>query len=71
MRTYSRIGALVSLASMAAMASADNSVLIREMKNATPTPPVPQPPEEWTHKQRLAQFKRDRKAARRAQLAGY
>lgn len=70
MRTYSRLGALMSLASMAA-AAGDNSILIRDMQKATPAPLPPKSPDNPTEQELLAQAKRDRKAARRARLAGY
>lgn len=70
MRTYSHIGALMSLASMAGTAG-DNSILIRDMEKATPGLLPLKSPGTLTEQELLAQAKRSRKAARRARLAGY
>lgn len=70
MRTYSRLASLLSLSAMAGMGH-DNSLIIRDMKNASPAPPLPKLSSAMNERELLAQTKRDRKAARRARLAGY
>lgn len=68
MRTFSRLGSLLALSAMTAAATS-NSVLIRDMEKASPLPP--KSPDSLNEQELLAQAKRNRKAARRARLAGY